>query len=366
MRLNSKIPLLLVAGSLVLSACAGAALRSASSWPGLSTDGSNLYLAFNDAVYALDLESGGVRWKYPGQPERGRSFFAAPAVADDELIIVGDFSNQITGLRSVDGAALWGPIPLSDNGNERVVGAPTVAGDLVLVPSSDGRLYARNVSDGSPVWTFPSLAVEPLSEAIWSGALVTDDRVYVSSLDHRLYALNLQNGNALWGNPPDLSGAVADTPVLAGNSILIGSFGSQLVALDAESGRIRWAFDTSDWVWGAPAVGGEVAYFGDITGQLHAVSVDRGAEIWSGSIGGPVSASPVYANDIVYFVSESGLLLAREATTNNPVWQAEFEGQLLTDPLLVGDTLFVASNGGDPLLRAFDAESGATRWSFTP
>jgi outer membrane protein assembly factor BamB len=358
--------MLFIAASLLLSACAGAAFRAASSWPGMSSDGSNLYLAFNEAVYALDIESGAIRWRYPSQPERGRAFYAPPVVAGDELVIVGDFSNQITALRTVDGAAIWGPLPLSDNGNERIVGAPAVVGDLVLVPSSDGRLYARDISDGSEVWTFPSTSDEPLSEAIWSGVLIIDERVYFASLDHSVYALDLQTGRKLWSNPPDLSGAIADTPVLAGDTILIGSFASQLVALDPDSGRVRWAFDAANWVWGSPAVDDEVAYFGDITGRLHAVTVERGAEVWNDSIGGPVSASPAYANGIVYFASQSGLLLARDSATNNPVWQAEFEGQLLTDPLLVGETLFVATNGGDPLLRAFDAVSGATRWSFTP
>ena len=54
------------------------------------------------------------------------------------------------------------------------------------------------------------------------------------------------------------------------------------------------------------------------------------------------------------------------ASTGAENWQRTLEGKLLSDPLLVGQTLLVANTTGEPLLTAFLAESGATRWSFTP
>lgn len=355
-----------LAGGLLLSACAGAAFRQPASWPGLASDGSTAFLAMNQQVYAIDVSSGTARWRYPAEPERGRTFYAAPAVTEDGTLLVGDFVNQITALRGSDGSELWGPVPLSDDRNERVIGAPTLAGDMVLVPSTDGRLYARKLAGGDPVWTFPDEADPPLEEAIWSAPLVAGDRVYLSSMDHHVYALDLSTGRSLWASPPDLGGAVANTPVMAGDLLLVGSFASQLVALDPDSGRTVWSYDTADWVWGSPAVDDRAAYFGDLSGQLHAVTLERGNEIWTTDLGGRAIASPTLDGEQLYVVVESGLLLDREAATGDPGWQVLLETQLLTSPLLIDGTLLVASNGGDTLLSAYDASSGAQRWQFTP
>ncbi len=129
---------------------------------------------------------------------------------------------------------------------------------------------------------------------------------------------------------------------------------------------MEWIFEVENWVWGAPAVGDGVAYFGDLSGVLHAVILDNGAESWQTAIGSSISASPVFDQDRVFIVSENGVVSARAAATGAELWQRTLEGKLLSDPLLVGETLLVANTTGEPLLTAFLAESGATRWSFTP
>ncbi|HLF37072.1 MAG TPA: PQQ-binding-like beta-propeller repeat protein, partial [Anaerolineales bacterium] len=111
----------LFAAALLLAGCAGAGVQGASSWPGLASDGDLAYVAYNQAVYAVDLESGALRWTYPVAAERGRAFYAPPAVSADGLLFVGDFLNQITALDSADGSVEWGPLQLSTR-NQRIIG----------------------------------------------------------------------------------------------------------------------------------------------------------------------------------------------------------------------------------------------------
>ncbi len=365
-RSNLILSVLALVGSAMLGACAGAASRQPASWPGLASDGTTAYLAINQSVYAVDVASGSARWQYPAEPQRSRSFYAAPAITPDGNLLVGDFMNQLTQIRAVDGLEVWGPVPLSDDQNERIIGAPTIAGELVLVSSTDGRLYARSLADGSAVWTFPAESDPPLEEAIWAAPLVVGDRVYLAAMDHHVYAIDLSTGQGLWSSPPDLDGAVADTPILAGDRLLVGSFASRIVALDPDSGRELWRYDTADWVWSSPAISSEVAYFGDLSGVLHSIGVARGTQDWNIDLGSRIIASPLVDGDQLYVVTEGGLLLARQSDSGNPAWQVVIQGQLLTNPLLIDGTLLVASNGGDPLLSAYEAQSGAQRWSFTP
>ncbi len=356
---------LLIGSALLLSACVGGAFGSATSWPGLSSDGDTIYMAFNQAVYAIDANNGNLRWSYPAEPQSDRTFFAPPAVSEDGTLYVGDFANGVVALSASNGAVEWGPIQLGE-GDGRIVGGPTVAGDLLLVPSGDGRLYARDISDGSPVWTFPAEFNEPLEHPIWAAPVVNDLRVFFTSLDHNVYAVDLAQGGQLWVATRDLGGAIADSPVLVDGKVLAGTFGHELIALDEDRGRVAWIFDAGQWIWGSPAVGDGVAYFGDLAGQLHAVDVNRGSEIWKVTLSSRITTSPVLSEDRIFITAESGTLFAREISTNRDLWNVSLDGDLHTDPLVLGDTVIVATNGGDPLLCAFDVENGAERWSFTP
>ena len=361
---------LLIGIAFLLSACAGVGFRSDTSWPGLTSDGDTIYMAFNEAVYAINASNGNLRWSYPAEPERDRTYFAPPAVAEDGTLYVGDFTNGIVALNASTGAIEWGPIQLGE-GDGRIVGGSTVTGDLLLVPSGDGRLYARDASDGSAVWTFPAEFNEPLEHPIWSAPVVDGERVFFTSMDHNVYAVDLAQGGQLWATR-DLGGAIADSPVVVDSKVLAGTFGNELVALDADRGRKAWIFDAGDWIWGSPAVRDGVAYFGDLAGELHAVDIRSGSEIesWKQSLDSRISASLAISEDRIFVAAESGILFARELSTNEEQWKVPsrgtFDGDLHTDPLVLGDTVIVATNGGDPLLCAFDVENGSERWSFTP
>ncbi len=359
------LPLLIVLAPL-LAGCAGAALGAASGFPGIASDGETVYLASGPAVYAIDLNSGAERWHYPLESQRDLTFFAAPAIGAGDQLIVGDFNNQLHALDRRTGNLIWGPTPLSQNGanKEHVIGGPVVTDELVLVPSSDGRLYARRTSDGSAVWAFPPEDEEPLREALWASPTVEGDRVYFGSLDHHLYALDLTSGRPLWPESVDLSGALADAPTSTGELLLIGTFSNRLVALDAAHGEVTWSFASGDWVWGSPSIWEGRAYFGDLSGTLYAVELDSGSEIWRVPTAGGIAASPAVADGRVYAVTETGSLLAWDATDSAPAWRTSLEGQLLTDPLVVGETVLVASTGGTVQLSAYDRDSGAIRWTF--
>lgn len=322
-------------------------------------------MAFDQGVYAVDASSGNLKWSYPAEPESGRTFFAPPAVSEDGLVFVGDFENRVTALNATTGAVEWGPIQLGED-NGRIVGGATVAGNVLLVPSGNGRLYALNIADGSALWTFPAEFREPLQGAIWSAPVVDGERVFFTSMDHNVYAVNLSQGGQLWMAARDAGGAIADSPVLVDRLLLAGTFGHELIALEEDRGREAWTFDAGDWIWGSPAVGDGIAYFGDLAGQLHAVDVRSGTEIWSEAFSSRISASPALGEDRIYVAAESGTLLAREISTNRDLWSVRLDGDLHTEPLVMGDTIIVATNGGDPLLCAFDVENGTERWSYTP
>ena len=146
-RISLVVGVLLMAG--LLAGCSGAG-TIASSWPGLAVDETTAYVAFGPAVYAIDLATGQERWRFPAERDAKVNFYAAPALTGEGHLIVGGYDKVVYCLSAADGTLSW----TFDGSTDRIVGAPVVAGDLVLVPSADRHLYALRLSNGSAVWSF--------------------------------------------------------------------------------------------------------------------------------------------------------------------------------------------------------------------
>ncbi len=61
--------------------------------------------------------------------------------------------------------------------------------------------------------------------------------IYIPSMDHHLYAIDAQSGNIKWTSDA-LGGSLVGTPALSPEGVLyVGTFGSQLVAIDSNNGK---------------------------------------------------------------------------------------------------------------------------------
>ena len=93
--------------SMILSACGSR--MSASSWPGISVNENEVYLAYNQHVYALDLNSVNQsqiqeKWRFPAEAQANVTFFTPPVLTEDGQLLVGGYDNVFYSLdpHSVD------------------------------------------------------------------------------------------------------------------------------------------------------------------------------------------------------------------------------------------------------------------------
>lgn len=344
--------LLILLLPLLITACAGTRTPS-TSWPGLAADANNAYLAFGASIIAVDLEDGSQNWRYSPADEEATTFYAQPAIDEEGTVYVGSYDGDVVALNAESGTVQWKDVVTAG----RVVGGPVVAGDLLLVPSSDRQLYAVQKSNGRLVWTFES------ERPIWASPRVNGDVIYLAGLDHHLYALEADSGRLIWER--EFGGALADQPSAFDGALLVGTFGQELHAVDRQSGAIEWTVTTDGWVWGNPAVGEDAAYFGDVSGGFFAVD-RQGRPLWQESLGSGVAASPAYYEGVVYIVTEGGDVFARSAQQGDSAWpeQRNVEGRLLTDPIVIDDLLLVAALEGEDVLTAFRADVGTRQWTY--
>lgn len=350
--------------SVFLSACGSASLLTASSWPGISADSSSVYVAFNQTVFALDPQNGNQLWQFPPTPERAKTFFAPPAPSEGELVVVGGYDNVINGLKPQGNRveSVWD----FQDPEDRIIGAPVVVDEVVLVPSADHRLYALNINSGLPEWSQPFEA----GKALWSSPLVVGDTVFLASLDHHLYAIDLDTGRERWSR--DLGAAIVDTPTLWEDLLVLGTLGGEVYVVNTTSGRDKFPpLDKVESVeiqsvWGNPVVDQGIATFGDVSGKVFALDLSNGRVIWSTTLEGAIAASPVLVDGVAYFVTKEGTMHAFEIESGNTFWStsAILGGELLSDPVVVSGDILVGSLGAECLVFSVSAETGANRCFF--
>lgn len=350
--------LVLVIAGFVLSSCSSASALAASSWPGVTADDENAYVAYGPFVRAVSLRTGEEQWHFPAEADRAVSFYAPPAIDDAGHIIVGGYDKQVYSL-SPDGLSAsiaW----TFDGAQDRIIGGPLIADGTVYVPSADRKLYALDLETGQPVWTQPFEA----GHSLWSAPLMNGSHIYIAALDHHVYALNPQNGALEWS--VDLGSAVSDTPTLADGLLLCGTFEGVLYALDTEDGSIAWTFEASDAIWGNPAADGGNAFFADVSGIAYSVSISDGSMNWKRDLPGPTSATPAILGDRVYFASETSAVTALMMENGDPAWpsSATLTGRLLADPIVTSEGLLVPAMESECELYMVDPDTGGSRCLF--
>ena len=381
--------LLLLFATFVLTSCAGAA--NAANWPGLSTDGENIYVAYGPGVLGIEAESQDLLWQY--QPENSALFFYAPPSVENGRVIVGDFG-AAQGLFSPQTVVSIYGLDVTDNGvqtiwtrndlaRDRIVAAPLQVGDVAYVATSDNLLLALDATSGDELWRFPA------EFSIWAKPTYHEGTLFIASLDRHLYAINAADGTQKWA--VELSGAMSAQPVInpENNLVYAASYDREVHALNMEDGSEAWSVPATDWVWSAPALADGMIYFGDSSGNVFAVNADDGNVKWESDvhnmnvvagvqqnppleIKGAIQASPVVEDGVVYVASlgnsesEEGLLVALDADDGSELWQKTTPAPLFSDPVIVGDVIVVAMQSEDGILQGFELEDGNLAWSYQP
>jgi outer membrane protein assembly factor BamB len=284
------------------------------------------------------------------------------------MVYAGGYDGHVYALEAETGKVQW-EFPSADGSQAtsdgRIVASPTIAGDLLLVPTDGGTLFFLDRQTGETLRTFD--AVGPL----WSAPRVEGDTAYLASLSHTLYAIDLTSAEQRWS--VDLGYAIADSPTLEASLLLTGVLGDSLVALRAQDGNQSWTIPTAGWLWGSPAVQDGLAYFGDATptgwttkdgqGNVYAVDLTSRETIWQKPTAA-VSNSPLIVDGRLIVGFENGELIAYDLADGTVVWDALAAGPIQGDPVVADGKLIVGVTSPKTVLQAFDSATGDSAWTF--
>jgi PGF-CTERM protein len=90
----------------------------------------------------------------------------------------------------------------------------------------------------------------------------------------------------------------------------VGSWVTNLYALNATTGAKLWNYTTGSYVDSSPAVANGTVYVGSDDGNVYALNATIGAKLWSYTTEDAVLSSPAVSNGVVYVGSNDGNVYA--------------------------------------------------------
>jgi outer membrane protein assembly factor BamB len=379
----------------------------------------NVYELNKDGnLYAIDIATGQLAWKYHGPGTLLWPGF--PTVADGKIYATtgevaqyggGVGTSEFVCLNAYSGSLNW-KLPI-----EALAPRESVAiayGHLYLIPGtvtdavdatsgseydsfnqvwaigtstpsiSDWSMWRSDPSHSSTAQAGPSnLSVAwafATNGSVISSPSVVDGIVYVGSQDKNIYALGAWSGNLIWKFTTQE--AQVSSPAVVNGRVYTGGDDGYVYCLDAYTGALVWkTFVNGDlpYTYGSfvlkssPAVIGGEVYVGSLDGYMYALNADNGDIDWKYQTQGPILSSPAVADGGVYFTSQepsNGALYKLDASSGALIWNQTlpyvipFVGgsEMIGSPSVGGGMVFASAD-----MRTYygiNAATGDVMWTF--
>jgi len=245
-----------------------------------------------------------------GNGQGGLYHRLVPAV-EGELILAAAHNGQVQAHELERGRQRW-----RTRLKTRLIGGVGAAGEQAWVGTADGRVIALALEDGRQLWEY-DVRGEVLAPPQGDG-----QRVFVQTFDGRVVALDATTGKRLWSHSdgmPVLTLRGTSTPLLYEDMVIVGLANGKLVALDRETGGLRWELRValpqgSTEIERLVDVDGELLlhqgtlYAVAYQGQVVAVDPDTGNRLWGREASSHVGLAAGLSN--VYVVGDNGSITA--------------------------------------------------------
>lgn len=277
----------------------------------------------------------------------GRHYLQLRPVADGDRVYAVDHEGTLQAFTATRGDELW-----QTRVAERVSGGLGDGGELLLM-GGDAEVVAVAKADGAVQWR------AEVSSEVLARPVRSDELVVVRTIDGGVFGLAAGDGSRRWEyhqEAPLLTLRGNSAPAVAEGTVVIGGDNGRLVALDRQSGEVRWEqavtvprgqteLERMADVDGRIAIRDHVVYASSYQGRLVAVALDDGQILWTRELASHTGVTAAGKN--LYTVDDQGDLWALSRRNGASLWrQKALHGRRLSTPVVQGDYLVVGDLAG--------------------
>jgi outer membrane protein assembly factor BamB len=160
----------------------------------------------------------------------------------------------------------------------------------------------------------------------------------------------------LWKFSAGKDGPFEANAVVADGTVYVGSFDGNLYAIDANTGKKKWAYKTELGFSAAAAVNNGRVFAGDADGVVVCLNADSGEKVWEFTTGGEIDGGLNFYQDKLLVGSQDATLYCLSCETGEKVWEFKIGDQIRALPTVAGNRCFLA--GCDGKLHVVDLDTG--------
>jgi outer membrane protein assembly factor BamB len=319
--------------------------------PSPVTDGTNVYVFFQDfGMISYDGE-GKERWKLPLGPfNMFYGFGASPILVDDKIILPVDQDNPSSYMVAVDkdsGKVRWKidrPVVISGYSTP-IVYKPAQGPKQIIVPESF-QLSAYSVADGKRVWWVRGLACEMKSIASHDS-----EYLYINGWGfpqnqpgRQVPTISFEEGLAAYDKDKDKMITKAEITAAGGTAQMDKMLAAAFEAFDMNRDE---KLDARDW---------EVfrAMMASENGLLAIKMGGKGDQTanairWRYTKPVPQVPSTLLYQGVLYMINDSGILISFDPATGNVIKQGRLHGAIdkyFSSPVAADDKVYLIGQGG--------------------
>ncbi|MFY0654965.1 MAG: PQQ-binding-like beta-propeller repeat protein [Cyclobacteriaceae bacterium] len=343
-------------------------------------DGQSIYTADrNGTLYKFDISANTPVWTIELQEK-----MAATPTLIGETVYVGTKSRKLYSIATADKSINWTfETPKAENKANQFFSGVTQVDDKLYVGAANKELYCLDSESGKLIWK------EELSDWIRSKPLAVNGMIYVATLDSKVYGFE-DKGTKAERNFLISAGKHGITADLAGNENGILAIGRDMMmySFHPEMGELQWSTGIVDGTWvddqyyfadwnggllGSPTVVDDIVYFGGPDGFVNALDSETGKELWRFETNSTVSIAPTVAEGKVFFgylgattehygFDNPGEYWAVDKNTGEPVWSSNEFARVWVGAAYSNGILCMGDTDGN--VYGVNPEDGSKLWEY--
>jgi outer membrane protein assembly factor BamB len=270
-------------------------------------------------------------------------FLSSPVVSGG-VVYFGSGDHNVYALDVATGALKW----KFATGNV-VHASPAISNNVVYIGSWDRNMYALSASSGTMLWKYQTgddtLIYNQVGIA--SSAAISNGIVFFGCRDGHFYAVDAKTGAERW-NIDNKKGWVIASPAIANGVVFFPTSDDQrFKAVDGATGQVKFNVAMKTISFSSPAIVNSTLYFGTSDGWLHAMDMSSGAVKSEFQTDGSKKNSSLYIDDKGAMNSNA---LYDDFTLDGMVIgmdRMESLGSILSSPTVADGVVYVGSTDGN-------------------